>query len=88
MNKRMLKHDGATLEADSVALVANRDGSLDLLVPDGPEFELSRSQLFLTALAMRSTDAAWAEEQIEFIVEVRRQLDALDATQPRIRKDH
>lgn len=89
MNKRMLKHDGATIEAEALALVANQDGSLDLLVPDSAdEFEPSRSQLFLAAVAMRSTDPEWALEQIEFIIEVRNQLDVLDATQPHIRKDH
>lgn len=78
MNKRMFKHEGATIDPRAVALVANADGSLDLLVPDGAEFALSRSQVFLTAVAMRSTDPEWAEEQVEFIEEVRRQFDEID----------
>ncbi|MGE0061411.1 MAG: hypothetical protein AB7T86_04960 [Xanthobacteraceae bacterium] len=68
---------GSATPPDSVALVGNADGSLDLLVPEEMESEMTRSQLFVAAVAFRSTDHEWVDEQIEFIVEVRRQLDGV-----------
>jgi hypothetical protein len=74
--------DGSVVDASSVALVANMDGSLDLLVPLGEAAQMPRSQLFLAAVALRSTDQEWVDEQIEFIVEVRRQLDGAGTMDP------
>lgn len=71
--------DGTEVPPCSVALVATSGGGLHLLVPKNQEECLTRSQLFLSAIAFRSTDRDWVEEQIDFIVEVRRQLDELDA---------
>jgi hypothetical protein len=82
------KPGGSLVDAASVALVANDDGSLRLLLPPDGNALMSRFQVLLAAVAFRSTDPEWVADQIEFIVEVRRQLDALDDPQPRIGKDH
>ena len=76
-------HDdhGTVLHPASIALVADKEGNLDLLIPQDLDVEMSRSQLFLSAVAFRSTDAEWVHEQLEFIVEARRQFDAIDADQ-------
>lgn len=63
------------LPADSVALVASADGRLKFLVPADFDRDLSAVQLFLSAIALRSTDTDWVEEQLEFMFEVRRALD-------------
>lgn len=80
MNKRLRKHSAAALNPASVALVAHPNGDMDFLVPPNDDAEISRSQLLIAAVAFRSTDREWVEEQIDFIVEVRRQLDAIDDT--------
>ena len=83
------KPGGSLVDAASVALVANDDGSLRLLLPPDGNALMPRFQVLLAAVAFRSsTDPEWVADQIEFIVEVRRQLDALDVPQPRIGKDH
>lgn len=64
------------LDPTSVALVAHADGKLELFVPHESGL-LSRAQVFLSAVAFRASDREWVGEQIEFIEEVRRHLDAL-----------
>lgn len=75
----MRRHDGEFLDPDSNALVAHDDGGLEFLLSPDDHKDLSRSQLFLAAVALRSTDREWFEEQIAFIAEVRRQLAERDA---------
>lgn len=45
------------------------------MVPADFDRDLSAVQLFLSAIALRSTDTDWVEEQLEFMFEVRRALD-------------
>lgn len=71
--------DGTEVPACAVALVATSHGGLHFLVPSNQDECLTRDQLFLSAVAFRSTDPDWVEEQIEFIVEVRRQMDEREA---------
>jgi hypothetical protein len=68
-------HDhGTLLDTASVALVAHPDDSLQLLVPQDWDADMSRSQVFIAAVAFRSTDPEWVGEMLEFIAEVRREL--------------
>lgn len=80
MKKQLVHHDGFDVAVNSVALVARPDGDLEFRIPssDG-ERVLNRAQVLVSALAARCTDEEWVAEQIDFIAEVRRQLDALDA---------
>lgn len=74
----LLSHDnnGSVLPPDSVVLVAHADGSLQLIIPADPELDLySRAQILLSAVALRSTDDDWVKEQVDFIIEVDRQLE-------------
>ena len=68
-------NNGSVLPPDSVALVASASGNLQFLVPADWDIDLSSAQLFLSAIALRSTDADWVKEQLDFIIEVRRALD-------------
>lgn len=76
MITRLHKNDGSVLPQDSVALVASRCGELRLFPPADKEMDFSASQLFLSAIAVRATDPDWVKEQIDFLMEVDRALDA------------
>lgn len=75
MKQRFTKENDGKIDQRSVALVANADGSLDLLMPHDARFEPCPAQILISALALRCSEDAWAEEQIDFLDDVRRRLD-------------
>ena len=70
------KKRGSNLSSDSVAIVAGADGKLVFYTPHDEDQDLCLAQLLLAAVALRSTDEAWVQEQIDLLVEVRSQQNA------------
>lgn len=80
MKKHLVPHEGFAVAVDSLALVAGPDGTIEFKVPasNGDRY-LTRAQVLITALAARCNDEQWVEEQIDFLAEVARRLDAQEA---------